>query len=74
MLWMDQQYHNAIRDGRKPNQHLHETLDVKKPTQTQAPIRQSDLYHGSLYLSIEFLESSVFKVHNICAIFECNLS
>ena len=73
MLWVDQQYHNAILDCQKQNKlfktndwrapvlHKHKAFDVIQPTQTQALILLSDLYHASLCLSVEFQESSIFE-------------
>ena len=58
MLWVDQQYHNAILDRQKQNKLFqiydwrapvqHKTFDVIhliKQKQIQASILQSDLYH-----------------------------
>ena len=66
MLWVDQQYHDAILDYQKetnslkqmtedpPLQNTYKAFAVINPAQTEAPIMLSDLYPGSLYLSVEF--------------------
>ena len=51
--------------------HKHKAFDVIKPTQTQAPTLQSDLYYASLFLSVEFQESSIFEAIQFCALVEC---
>ena len=77
MLWVHQQYHNAILDCQKQNnlfktndwrapvQHKHKTFDVIKPTEKQAPILQSDLYHASLLSSCWIVRKFYFWSYTI---------